>query len=257
MSASGTLNNFSYTLVDLLPNDGIAPSLSIVKPGYPHPQGTTAYGDFRQSGPEQVQEIDKDRTRSLYSRPLDVNIAVPGTTVASTVSGTDFQSLDLRADASTTRLAGHGRTAIASSSMMIEEFVLSPGTQVKFFADVNASVARSIKSTELMAESSKVMASMGFDGLLSSWYPNSSTEFKFSISDDSGLSYSTSERLWIMFDNTAATAYNLKLSIGLWSEVNALDNTPATSPVPEPATYGMMLAGLALVAGMARRKRAG
>lgn len=259
VSASGTLNNFSYTLVDLLPNDGIAPSLSIVKPRYPDSNGTRAYADISQSGPNEVREIGEDRTRALYSRALDAGISVPEGSVVSTIGGTNFQSLDLRTAAATTRNAGHRRTAIASNFMIIDEFVLSPGTQIRFFADVNASTATTAANTNFLAQSSKVTAAMSFEGYLPSWYPDAHTEFELRAPywNGSPLSHSASERLSIMFENTEAKTLNLKLSISLWAEANSFDTTPSTSPVPEPATYGMLLAGLALVGGVARRKRAG
>jgi hypothetical protein len=69
------------------------------------------------------------------------------------------------------------------------------------------------------------------------------------------FSQSASERLSIMFQNLDSTALNLQLSIRLWADAESVDTTPSTSPVPEPATSGMLIGGLALVAFQACRQR--
>ncbi|MDQ1816964.1 PEP-CTERM sorting domain-containing protein [Massilia sp. CCM 9210] len=262
VSAQGTLNNFSYSLVDLLPNDGIAPSLSIVKPHYASYPGTRAGGDIIESGLRATRNSSEDRTSALYSRDLDASMSVPQGSVVSTISGGHFQSLALSAAASTTGSVGYNRSATASNFMFIEEFVLSPGTQITFFADASGSVATSLPRTNVLRENSTLKASMGFESAAPDWYPTTTTQFKLTAptwSSDPNLpfSQSASERLSIMFENTKSTTQNLKLSISLWAEAESRDTTPSTSPVPEPATYGMLLAGLALVAGAARRKRVG
>ncbi|NHZ94776.1 PEP-CTERM sorting domain-containing protein [Massilia sp. CCM 8734] len=140
---------------------------------------------------------------------------------------------------------------------MIEEFVLAPGTQVKFFADASGSVAKSRADTNFLKESSRLSASMSFPEFSANGYPDFVSEFSMRAHTWSADPYaeSASERLSIMFQNTRATSVNLKILLTLWSEANSLDTSPVASPVPEPATYGMLIAGLALVAGVARRKR--
>ncbi|NHZ39697.1 PEP-CTERM sorting domain-containing protein [Massilia sp. CCM 8693] len=67
---------------------------------------------------------------------------------------------------------------------------------------------------------------------------------------------STSERVSLTLGNNSVFSSNLKLSISLNSTVNVHDASPVPpSPVPEPATTAMLLAGLTLVAGAARRRR--
>ncbi|NHZ65773.1 PEP-CTERM sorting domain-containing protein [Massilia genomosp. 1] len=260
VSAQGTLNNFSYSLVDLLPNDGIAPTLSIVKPLYPEHPGTRAVGDISETGLRQTRESSEDRSRVLYSRNLDAGLSVPQGSVVSTVGGTNFQTLALSTAASTKNGAGYERRAVASNYVMIEEFVLAPGTQVRFLADASGSVSKSQPNTSSLKESSTFTASMSFPEFSANGYPDFVSEFSlrapsWSADPNSPYSESASERLSIMFQNTAKTSVNLKVLLTLWSEANSLDTSPVASPVPEPATYGMLIAGLALVAGVARRKR--
>ncbi|NHZ99488.1 PEP-CTERM sorting domain-containing protein [Massilia sp. CCM 8734] len=65
-----------------------------------------------------------------------------------------------------------------------------------------------------------------------------------------------SERVWITFDNNSALSSNLKFTINLVSLTHTDDVGPLQpSPVPEPASTAMLLAGLALVTGAARRRR--
>lgn len=260
VSAQGTMTNFSYSLVDLLPNDGIAPSLSIVKPLYPEQPGIRAIGDISETGLRQNRESSEDSSRLLYSRNLDAGMSIAQGSVVSTVSGTNFQTLALSTAASTKNSAGYERRVVASNYVMIQEFVLSPGAQVRFFADASGSVAKALPDSRTLKESSKFSASMSFPEFSANGYPDFVSEFSMrapSWSADPNLPYaeSASERLSIMFQNTAQTSWKLKVQLTLWSEANSLDTSPVASPVPEPATYGMLLAGLALVAGVARRKR--
>ncbi|NHZ99487.1 PEP-CTERM sorting domain-containing protein [Massilia sp. CCM 8734] len=262
VSAQGTLTNFSYSLVDLLPNDGIAPSLSIVKPHIPAYPGTVAGADINESGRRATREASGDETRALYSRDLDASVSVPHGTAVATVSGGNFQNLAFDAAASTTGSVGYKRSASAWNAMLIEEFVLSPGTQITFFADVDGSVATSLPSTNILKENSSFQASMRFDDIWSSAYPHASATFKLTAplgnsNPNLPFSQSASERLSIMFQNTKSTSRSLKLSINLRAGAESVDTTLSTSPVPEPASYGMLIAGLALVAGAARRKRVG
>ncbi|MDM5177818.1 hypothetical protein PO883_11500 [Massilia sp. DJPM01] len=150
VSAQGTLTNFSYALVDLLPNDGIAPSLSIVKPQFTSYPGTRADGDIIETGLRATRNMSRDRTSALYSRDLDASMSVPQGSVVSTISGRHFQDLALHAAASTTGSVGYNRSATASNFMYIEEFVLSPGTQITFFADASGSVATSLPRTNVL-----------------------------------------------------------------------------------------------------------
>lgn len=261
VSASGTFNNFSYTLVDLLPNDGIAPSLSIVKPHYPRPNGSIANADIIQSGARETRDISEDNSGSLYSRPLDASLSVPEGAASSTISGGNFQSLNLNAAASTTGIAGHKRTAIAYTSMLIQKFVLSPGTQITFFANFSGSVATTLPRTNTFHESANVKATIDFDDSLPNWYPNSSSTFNLTgpgWNSDPNLPFSrsVSDTLSIIFQNPESSAANMKLSISLSATATSLDTAPVTSPVPEPSTYAMLIGGLALLAGAARRKRA-
>ncbi|WP_229505094.1 PEPxxWA-CTERM sorting domain-containing protein [Massilia mucilaginosa] len=262
VSAEGTLNNFSYSLVDLLPNDGIAPSLSIVKPHNPSYPGTVAGAEINESGLRTTREASEDVTRALYSRDLDASVSVPQGTMVATVSGQHFQNLAFHTAASTTGSVGYKRSARARNVMLIEEFVLSPGTQINFFADASGSVATSLPRTNILRENSNFQASMRFDDTWSSAYPNASATFKLTAplgnsNPDLPFSQSASERLSIMFQNTKSTSRNLKLWIGVSANAESVDTTLSTSPVPEPATYAMLIAGLALVAGAARRKRVG
>lgn len=261
VSASGTFTNFSYTLVDLLPNDGIAPSLSIVKSRNFNPLAAVARADINQSGARITRDIAEDSGSALYSRPLDASMSVRQGAVTSTISGSNFQSLHFETAASTTGSAGYERSASASTSMLIDEFVLSPGTQINFFADASGSVATSLPHTNRLNDNASVQATMRFQGLLPDWYPDVSATFSLTAptwGSDPNLPYSqsASERLSIMFQNTESSAINLKLSFSLSASAASIDTTPSASPVPEPSTHAMLIGGLALVAGAARRKRA-
>lgn len=111
--------------------------------------------------------------------------------------------------------------------------------------------------------------SIGFDVASTDWQP---------LGDFSGYCWDDANTCgpsgWIQSEYTFTASGNYYLEFGVvnWGDevydsalafdfagLNALNfpNAPLITTVPEPETYAMMLAGLAMLAGVARRRRAG
>ncbi|WP_208296801.1 PEP-CTERM sorting domain-containing protein [Massilia sp. CCM 8734] len=260
--AESSLSNFSYTLIDLLPDDGIGPSLSIVPPKE-DAGGSQVSSYIRQFGTVEP-EFDDNRTQSTtrYHRDLAIKLGTPAGTGNVSVTGTDFHSLQLRTLASTTSTPATSRSVSSYASSAITEFVLSPGTQVSFFADFNGSTLTTLPKGNVLQERAQTQASF----YLQAYVQGQQTGFESTLinvaasngklGDSPPATMDASERVWITFDNNSALSSNLKFTINLVSLTHTDDVGPLQpSPVPEPASTAMLLAGLALVTGAARRRR--
>jgi hypothetical protein len=214
--AGVNVGQLRWELVDLAPDDGIAPWIGVN--GY----ATQSYASvYDQDG----NEID------------GVRIAQYGTT------GFDngYASLHANAqpDAASVLLALHSGYGYVSANRSFR-FTLSPNTQVNFHADAAMWAA---------PESPGV-----------SW-PNALAELYGSLPG-----YQDGERFAQTFRLTDGTLNDTltvsAVSQGEWSNgYLALDAYAVAeshaAPVPEPATYGMLLGGIAVLAVAGRRRRIG
>ncbi|NHZ32493.1 PEP-CTERM sorting domain-containing protein [Massilia rubra] len=256
-----SLNNFSYTLVDLLPDDGIVPSLSIVAPGG-FAGGSRIYGNLSQYG-DTVPQLDDSRTQSTtrYNRDITARVDSPAGKASASVSGTDFASLQLRTTASTTSTTAGTRQTNAYASSNIVEFVLSPGTQVSFFADFNGSALTAQPKGSRFREDAEIEGSFSLVGYVQDRAIGGDSKL-IRVKAANGYydasppaTMSAHERFSLTFDNNSAFSSNLNLKFALNASADTQYYSTLPLPVPEPATTAMLLAGLGLVAGAARRRR--
>ncbi|WP_229427059.1 PEP-CTERM sorting domain-containing protein [Massilia atriviolacea] len=256
--AEASLTNFSYTLIDLLPDDGITPSLSIVAPvGYAG--GSSVYGSIMQRRTNEP-EFEDSRTQitTRYNRNLDVKLGAPAGAANASVTGSNFGALQFHTNVSTTGAPEAFRSASTYARSEILEFVLSPGTQVSFFADFNGSATTTEPKGSAYrdlanAEASFMLRSDGFG------YDSTSINLaasNLSFADAPPATMSASERMSLTLGNSSASAAKLHLEIFTGSSLQSAYDAQAASAVPEPATTAMLAAGLALVAGAVRRRKA-
>ncbi|NHZ94777.1 PEP-CTERM sorting domain-containing protein [Massilia sp. CCM 8734] len=256
-----SLSNFSYTLVDLFPNDGIVPSLTIVAPGG-FAGASQISANLRQYG-STLPSLDDHRSQftTRYNRDIKASLDSAAGKSSASVTGTDFASLQFRTTASTTSSVAGTRRAHASVSSSVVEFVLSPGTQVSFFADFNGSASTAKPASSLFREDVDIEGSFSLVGYVQDRAIGGDSKV---IRVKAANGYydasppamaSTKERFSLTFDNNSALSSNLDLKFALNSSADSEYYSMLPLPVPEPATTAMLLAGLGLVAGAARRRR--
>jgi hypothetical protein len=215
-AAEVTLDHLAYRLVDLAPDDGIAPSLTWTS------DTTLAYTHvYDQDG----NEIDGRQIEALGTAGFD--------------NGYATMQVDAQADAARVQLGLASGYGYADTNRSFH-FTLSPNTQVIFSADADlwASWDQSAHSTvSALAELYGSLRGVG-DG---DWTFNTRAQVDQGSQHGSLTVSATSRDAWID-GYLAMNAYAV-------AESQAL-------PVPEPASGAMLVGGLGLMAAFMRRRRA-
>lgn len=242
-----TFSNFHYTLTDLTPDDGIAPSAAFTFLNYAFVLGSNPGSNDRTFNQNDVV------TESAAVSAPGYNIS------ASTTAGTGLQHLNgSSATASGSAIIsgeeppysdGTQISAYSASTILYNgSFTLAPGSQITFYADVHTFASSDTGTTN---DKSFARAIGWFSGSAGYDYFSTSVQANATHNNDFGLKTDEkTEALQVTFSNhdfNPLTGYfNLRGDIS-GSAVNML-------PVPEPSTYAMFLAGLGLI-GFAKRRR--
>jgi hypothetical protein len=224
-TASSTLTGFTYTLIDLDPNDGISPNLTLSNPNawiaaaaYPSGSGSPEPGDI------------------LY-QPGTASIATGYTNASSSYDGiTASSALTL------TGPAPDGQAPyIASTTIMQWNFVLTPNT---------AAVLMGYGSVQ--ADPVDNFVTGAYNQLFAAYLAAPSDQYEAYFSDTLNTYYTnnTSRILSVTFSSGAS---ELNGRVGIMSDAYA---QALAAPVPEPATYAMLVGGLVALAYAKRRNRA-
>ena len=241
-----TFSNFHYTLTDLTPDDGLAPS------------ATFTFRTFLFVTGEDLK-FSKKRysTDDVVTQNLSMNM--PGATFyASTTAGTGQQHLN-GASAYTYGSAiitgnekRYGDTQYnyysSSASVCDGTFTLAPGTKITFYADVYAFAS---SDTGVYTDQSVAYATGwlgGFDG-----HHDVVAEVQANAIHHGDYGLKTEEKtqsLELSFSNYNAEPFTSYVYAGAQSSGTAVD----MAPVPEPSTYAMFFAGLGLIAFAKRRR---
>ncbi|MCE3607950.1 PEP-CTERM sorting domain-containing protein [Massilia sp. P8910] len=218
-TAAAAIDHFKYELVDLDLNDGITPSIVFTQ--------QTWSMETRAAG--QNQTLTEAGTSSLASASGWARGTLSGTTLSSAVSYTAPVPMDGIFHAYT------------NESYRSASFTLSPHTQLILTGVGTLSQNR----WENFRSQNSMLVMSGY---------------LYSDSDDSDQH----------FQKKYATAGAPATSLNLYGSLSTDDKAgqgsfylktsayliaPDTSPVPEPSTYGMLLAGTFLVGAVARRQR--
>lgn len=215
-TASASIENFGFRLIDLDLHDGIAPSITF-GPGVSY--SVTSITDLNGNLVQQM------RTDSFG--PVGFNSMYGG--------GKGFTDA-ITASASLEVLSGSGY----SNAVNAFYFVLSANTRVEFTADALA-------SSYFSASTGNSFAQALMTGSLKDSHGNLLT------GADTDLNTRGSMTAGPMFLSLSTQDSALSGSLIMKIETNG---SSMISPVPEPASYAMLAAGASLLAGLARRRSA-
>lgn len=249
-SASATASNFTLTLIDLAPNDGIAPSLTWL-PAQTEAAASSLRITDALSG-EQVRLLGSHTAADL---PLNLSRFSQNGQAGVQLNGTDLSSLTLGASAAFNGAGSLENRASATVASDRYAFTLSPYTALTITADVNVHATTTVGSLqperwEGAGGSVRLELEQYHNGQFSSgYYPYTRVEAYFIDPQD----LSKQEPLAGTVENRQATASTVYVTAYASAYGYSI-----TSTVPEPSTWAMLLLGAALlpVAG-ARRRAAG
>jgi hypothetical protein len=235
LSATVSLGDVSYQLIDLNPTDGIAPSLTFFGQG------------FRATNSASIGYVNRER----YYEYSSTN----GATGVDRIEG-DAATLTtpMRFSASSSVASNAYYSNFTADAVGDREFALSADTQVIFFATTKLSASNSGTTGSAWARS-------GFSGAVrSGGYPSQEYNSDFLVELTARDSQDLSTQMVGVLRSSQRTGYGkltMRVETGSeWSVAVPASLAPSISAVPEPGTYAMLLAGLGLVGFAARRKRA-
>ncbi|MDQ1834490.1 PEP-CTERM sorting domain-containing protein [Massilia scottii] len=249
-TARGTVSNIGFELIDLDLNDGITPSLNFnVTGGYyfEDPYTELKLADQR-SGYNDTQRQNETMSEPYQRSASYAPSASTALNASASVTGRLFGGLVMQAQASS---AGGEAEATSLATSGHVHFILSPNTAVRITADLYATATRapglidggSYADVHFLIFQD-VPESSGYsrpdEHLAATYMPDESTTSLFQATHVD----------YVLNNRSSASITNM-----LTFNAMASAHTLATSPVPEPATYGMLLAGLGVLAATARRRR--
>lgn len=216
-NSSASISDFGYELVDLAPDDGVAPSMSLTP--------TRIVGES-----------------ILYLQTFSIPLAEASTSTFGALSVDNAYgsaSATLAPDYAASSTADAQAYSSRAGTWVELDFVLSPNTRVIFSANgsVNALPANGYSSTEA-----------SLNGEITTPFISHGTRFGASVYSMLG----EESRLLSAVANSDAEelAGTMSIRTGAWAE-------SYVPPIPEPGQAAMLLAGLALVggAGLQARRR--
>lgn len=218
--ANAQLSGFTFTLIDLDPGDGIAPSLTLTNPSYWI--AAAAYPDS--SGPPNTVDI--------INHP-------GGASVTDSTGGTTSLYVDTLAF-SFTHVSGTS-PRFSADTIVQWDFALTPHTAAVIMGYGSIS---SLQTTDAVVNAyAAVFAS----------YKTNPADLYESYFDDSLYSYRGPQQSKVL--NITVIAGNAELDGRLGFSTSTSGQSLA-APVPEPETYAMFLGGMVVVAFARRRSKA-
>ena len=251
--AQAELLNLRFTLVDLDPGDGIAPSFEFVAdPEAPNRQRTELTVDVLNSGLGTADNaIQADFS---FIAALTLTRAVAGNTALSE-SGPDRLNVEVT---STARGRASGFASAESNVFFSGDFGLrlSPHTAITISADANLSASDAGAPGALdhafeFAQAEAFLRVRAADPGDGSGPQEDLALLNVATVDDANADSDLlpGQTLSVSFQNLSAGDLYGYLS------ARATATAWGASPIPEPATLGLAAAGLAVVAALARRRR--
>jgi hypothetical protein len=263
-ASSAVTSNLTISLSDLNPTDSITPWLKFAPS-----QAGTVHNDVAGWGDErEVYSSDDYMPGAKHDGVLSAGLKTDWSVASGTLNGAatvaGFTGMSSQGIANS-GLDGYGDyvNVVANSSGGNNYFVLSPMTKITFSmtADLKAFTSMGYNLDADMGEFAHARTLLNIYGTVNGVDQFDAQEQAvwayYYVNDDntvSGVSDNWSGTLTVSFYNYGATATQVLLQSYVATEGQSAVWDGVT-PVPEPATYAMMLGGLGLI-GLARRRRA-
>ena len=237
-SAQVSVSDFSWALVDLDPNDGIAPTLSFQ--GHQFETASSGSVSIETGG---VPVMDARQGGGAFA-PLSVSASNGLGSASGSIAGFPGSGFSLNANASLNSDAGAGTLSHQLSTGYLG-FVLSPMTAVTFSSRVVLSLGLDLPAP---LTSGAASASVRFDVNTDINNFNESWSETASLGTTGGpQSYDAPLTLTVA---NALGAYSLNQA----QFSSAINAQVVAAPVPEPGTWAMFAGGLALLFAHARAR---
>lgn len=216
------VNNYGFKLIDLAPNDGIAPSISFTS------TFSQTFIDFCNCGIDQAVKFGFD-----FPSTVQVNGNIDGVDAGSSITANNYLA----------RVSsGFAGTDARVSTTSDVSFTLSANTKLVFFGTLHSTQTSNADEQGWVSGAASVNL---YDGSYSRLDGFEHT-FSHGLSDPHAA---YSEYFEIAYSNSDATEFSGNLGIG--SNVSM-----SVSAVPEPSTYAMLAAGLGLIGFLRKRRKA-
>lgn len=220
-TATALITNFSYTLVDLDPNDGVLPSFTVSYPYYSLSVASYLHG----SGFSHSQH----------------SLQTPGTASINESSGAATSSYD-GATASSTITIHELSPYFTSYTMGQWGFALGPNTSVTL-TGYGTIHGEQVDGLDTGAHSQ----------IYASYYVSPSDPYSTYLSDDLNSNDGNDQSRGMSVTFKSGTS-EINGVLGFSTYAGGIDSSAVATPVPEPSTYAMLFCGLITLACAARRK---
>ena len=249
-TAHASVTNVAWELIDLTPNDGIAPSISFDVTGnfdFLEPRLSLVLID---SDPSVSR--NKDTTVPLFT-PLAESLSytdsssTPATTLSASAASTVNLQTGMSAQAQASSDPDGGLAAAFVNSGYIH-FILAPNSALKLSADLAASGAFDPSSSVgYTYAAARLFYFANVPESSSHWYSSTMDSVVYKAGDSA--EGSVARQVEGLISNGSASPVVSAFAF----DTHVITNTAA--PVPEPATYGMLIAGLLVIGGTLRQRR--